>query len=673
MHTGFVRATAPLAAIVLVGCTTQPTTRGPDAWFAIVNGERVDVPDIPMGDADTINRIIQLGLNDNRVMEHLTYLCEEIGPRLTGSTNVENANLWIRDTYIQWGLDNPHVEEWGTIPVRFDRGLSLAEVVTQRTNTDDEGNQTVEYVIEREMQFTTLAWGPGTDGPVVGHVVRMPQTVVEYEAVEDRLGGAWVLIPAQRAAGQRRSRNRARAHHGQRLQARQRLAEGDLTAWPEPAPEPEITVIEYADAITGEWRGTMSGGPIPDGAPFVLTLERGDDVTGSIDFPGFEGAKITDAMFEEDTGALRFVWPMSMGDVNFSLFAHDSKLVGKAVSGDGETTFTVRGQRGATTAPADPMDPANAELAILDRVLLAGPAGFLSTSGDERVWTSSIGGWRSLDPAQTGGDAEAVISEPDYDYINSRLYDGAEVFVRIDANNVFTPGPIPVYNTIAEITGTEWPEQVVIVSGHLDSWNGVGSQGAIDNGTGTSVTMEAARLLMAAGAKPKRTIRFIHWTGEEQGLLGSRAYVEMHKEEIMANVSMCVVDDGGTNYEGGIQCIESMRDYLAAATAPINDVFYSEVDGQYLNVDVQVRQSMPRGGGSDHVSFNAIGVPGFFWNEVGRANYRRGWHTQFDRLDQAIPEYLRQSSTCAAVTAYNIACAPELLAREIKDEPAEGN
>ncbi|MCH7961093.1 MAG: hypothetical protein IIC49_02030, partial [Planctomycetes bacterium] len=156
MHTGFVRATAPLAAIVLVGCTTQPTTRGPDAWFAIVNGERVDVPDIPMGDADTINRIIQLGLNDNRVMEHLTYLCEEIGPRLTGSTNVEIANLWIRDTYIQWGLDNPHVEEWGTIPVRFDRGPSVAEVVTQRTNTDDEGNQTVEYVIEREMQFTTL-------------------------------------------------------------------------------------------------------------------------------------------------------------------------------------------------------------------------------------------------------------------------------------------------------------------------------------------------------------------------------------------------------------------------------------------------------------------------------------------------------------------------------------
>ena len=189
MRTCFARATAPLAAFVLVGCTTQPTTRGPDARFAIVNGERVDVPDVPMGDADTIDRIIELGLNDNRVMEHLTYLCEEIGPRLTGSTNVEDANLWIRDTYIQWGLDNPRVEEWGTIPVRFDRGPSSAEVVIERTNTDEEGNQTVEYVQEREMQFTTLAWAPGTNGPVVGRVVRMPQSVDEYEAVKNRLGG----------------------------------------------------------------------------------------------------------------------------------------------------------------------------------------------------------------------------------------------------------------------------------------------------------------------------------------------------------------------------------------------------------------------------------------------------------------------------------------------------
>jgi carboxypeptidase Q len=208
----------------------------------------------------------------------------------------------------------------------------------------------------------------------------------------------------------------------------------------------------------------------------------------------------------------------------------------------------------------------------------------------------------------------------------------------------------------------------VIVSGHLDSWNGPGSTGTIDNGTGSSVTLEAARILMAAGAKPKRTIRFILWTGEEQGLLGSKSYVERNGDQL-DKISCVLVDDGGTNYEGGLGGTDAMLPMLANATAPINNVFYSETDGRYLNVNLHsTGERLSGGGGSDHASFNAVGVPGFFWDEVGRADYGYGWHTQYDRLDQAIPEYLMQSSTCAAVTAYNLACAPSLLPREVKEE-----
>src|SRR5690606_18097550 len=117
-----------------------------------------------------------------------------------------------------------------------------------------------------------------------------------------------------------------------------------------------------------------------------------------------------------------------------------------------------------------------------------------------------------------------------------------------------------------------------IISGHLDSWNGPGSQGVVDNGTGSAVTLEAARILAAVGAKPKRTIRFILWTGEEQGLLGSRAYVESLSEEERAKISAVFVDDGGTNCEGGLVCPPWMFEYLAPATAATNGQFFSEVD-----------------------------------------------------------------------------------------------
>src|SRR5690606_17780882 len=178
-------------------------------------------------------------------------------------------------------------------------------------------------------------------------------------------------------------------------------------------------------------------------------------------------------------------------------------------------------------------------------------------------------GWRNLNFDRLPKDVEIQVRQSDYDYMNSRLADGMKIEVEVDLQHTFTNGPIPVYNTIAEIPGTVWPDEVVIVSAHLDSWDGPGSQGTTDNGTGSAVTLEAARLLMSAKARPKRTIRFILWTGEEQGLLGSRAYVNALRETgELDKVSAVFVDDGGTNYEGGLQCIESQVPYLAAATAP---------------------------------------------------------------------------------------------------------
>lgn len=508
---------------------------------AIIDSTPAPAPNIPMGDADTLRAILKEGRDNNQVMNHLRHLTQEIGPRLTGSTRIETANKWCKALYEMWGLSNPHLEQWGTIPVRFDRGPSKGTVLLREEKKKDDGTTTAEYKGIRDMELTTLAWTAGTSGPVRGKVVRLPADEAAYAAAKDSLKGAWILMPAPPAIGQRGVRSRLSTSYEIRKDARKKAAEGK---------------------------------------------------------------------------------------------------------------------------------PAS-ELSIEQRLIFEGVAGFISTTRDERVWTGGAPGWRELDPANIPPDVHAVVRLSDYDFINSRLTDSDPIEVELDLQHTLTPGPIPVYITVAEIRGTEKPDEVVIVSGHLDSWDGPGSQGCTDNGTGTVVTLEAARILAAVGARPKRTIRFIHWTGEEQGLLSSKAYTEMHKDEL-GKISAVFVDDGGTNFEGGLHAIETMVPMLAAATAPINEIFFDSVGGKALNVNVRTEKSMPEGGASDHAPFNLVGVPAFFWDEVGRADYGYGWHTQHDRYELAIPEYLKQSATCAAITAYQLACAPTLLPREVHQPEAKG-
>ena len=460
------------------------------------------------GDPEIIEKIIEEGKTNNQVWDHLLYLSEEIGTRLTGSSNLEEANNWTREKFEEFGLENAKLSEWGTIPVRFDRGPSYARMVEP---------------IDRPFEFTSPAWSPGTDGPERGRVFKEPNTIEDLEAIESDLAGAWILAKV---------RQRGR-------------------------------------------RGVVPPGSTPE-------------------------------IREEINSRLK-----------------EAGISGRIVANTGELVRTF-GQRG----------------------------------------------WRDLDFDDLSDDVTVYIRRSDYDAINSRMADGEEVVVEIDMQHTFTEGPIPLYNTMADIVGTEKPEEVVIVSAHLDTWDGPGSMGTQDNGTGSSVTLEAARLLKVAGAKPKRTIRFILWTGEEQGLLGAAAYVASLSEEERANISAVFVDDGGTNYEGGLVGIESQREMLAEATAPINEAFPD------MPVEIVTRARMPRGGGSDHAAFNRVGIPGFFWMEKGSGgregkNYRFIHHTQNDIPRYAVPEYLVQSATCAAVTAYNLAMADTLLPREVEEAKPE--
>ncbi len=289
-----------------------------------------------------------------------------------------------------------------------------------------------------------------------------------------------------------------------------------------------------------------------------------------------------------------------------------------------------------------------------------GALGKINGSRNELVVTSGPN-WKGVTYDKHPGLLQVTVRKSDYDRILRNIDFKRNVVLEINADNRFYKGPIPQYNVIAEIKGTEKPDEVVIVSGHFDSWNGPGSQGAQDNGVGSMTAMEAARILCAAHAKPKRTIRFILWSGEEQGIFGSTAYVKIHKDEL-DKISAVLVDDGGGNYQGGYVILPQMKPMMEEAIKKSQATFPDMP--QVLKL--AGGSKMPRGGGSDHAPFNAVGVPGFFTIETGTLNYTFVHHTQNDRFETCIPAYLIQSGTNHALVSYNLACAETLLPREPK-------
>ncbi len=251
----------------------------------------------------------------------------------------------------------------------------------------------------------------------------------------------------------------------------------------------------------------------------------------------------------------------------------------------------------------------------------------------------------------------------DVEQITGWIKEGKPVTLEFDIRNYFKKGPIKLYNVIADIVGSEKPEEYVIVGGHIDSWDG--ATGATDNGTGCATTLEAARLLMKAGVKPKRTIRFMLWSGEEQGLLGSKAYVKAHKD-LMPKISAVLVHDGGTNYLSGIGATEAILSDFEQVFTPVK-----ELDPKFKFAVSKVAGL--RGGGSDHASFLDADVPGFFWGQRGgTAKYQHTHHTQFDTYDAAIPDYQKHSALVVAMGAYGIANLDHLLSREKMKTPGGG-
>jgi carboxypeptidase Q len=248
----------------------------------------------------------------------------------------------------------------------------------------------------------------------------------------------------------------------------------------------------------------------------------------------------------------------------------------------------------------------------------------------------------------------AYVIHEDYTRLWRLLEHKQQVEMEIEIRNEITPGPIEVYNTIAEVRGGEKAGELVIVGAHLDSWDL--ATGTTDNGAGSSVVLEVARAIHAFGMKPKRTIRFALFSGEEQGLNGSREYVKKHGDEL-DRVQGVVIHDTGT---GRIKSFTvegryDLREALDKLVEPLREIGLEEL-------------SMRRTSGSDFVPFRDAGVPAFFGIQ-DPAEYRKTHHSQSDSFDKARKDELVQGAKAVAALAWNLSENPDKLPRKKVESP----
>jgi carboxypeptidase Q len=285
-------------------------------------------------------------------------------------------------------------------------------------------------------------------------------------------------------------------------------------------------------------------------------------------------------------------------------------------------------------------------------------AGLVYAAGGPEDSLIQTHGSHELDPAKLPTRVEIRLRGDQHHELLTQMATGVYVELEFGVANRLLPGPVPVYNVIAELPGAELPNERVVIGGHLDSWDG--ASGAIDNATGVATTMEAARLLAAAcaqaGVRPRRTLSFQLWTGEEQGLLGSLAWVAAHPD-LLAGISAVLVHDGGTNYLSGVSVTPEQHAIMSAVFDPIQ-----KLAPQTMPFSLTIVESLPYES-SDSTSFLREGVPAYFWAQAGRSDYDRYHHTQHDHADAVIDEYQRHSALVVAIAAWQLAEAPALLDR----------
>jgi hypothetical protein len=285
-----------------------------------------------------------------------------------------------------------------------------------------------------------------------------------------------------------------------------------------------------------------------------------------------------------------------------------------------------------------------------DFLKAAGPAGAIAVIGGQGGGKSA--GMNLTHTGILGFNADFAVpvlsmTAEDQGQLERFLERGITPRARFSVQNTFTNGPVETANVVGEIRGREHPEQILVVGGHLDSWDL--AEGTTDNGSGTATTLGAADAIMRSGQRPRRTIRFVLFTGEEQGLDGSFAYVNQHKAELPNHLGDLVLDFG----QGPVKGFQlGGRDDLVSLFQPFAEAISNL---RTLEVDDRVES------GTDTLPFSIAGLPGINMNQEA-SDYRYTHHSAADALEAQKPDVLAQNAMLMALAAFWIADRPDRFA-----------
>jgi hypothetical protein len=256
------------------------------------------------------------------------------------------------------------------------------------------------------------------------------------------------------------------------------------------------------------------------------------------------------------------------------------------------------------------------------------------------------------------------LDEQQYKIIEQMAKERRYFQLEFDIRNHFRMGPVKYHNVIGIIRGTKYPDEYVMMGGHLDAFDV--ASGGVDDGSGVTPAMEASRLIMAAGGKPKRTILVCLWAGEEFGLWGSKSWVERNKAS-WDKISDYFNRDGGPTVANSLNVPEAMYDDFVKVCEPLNSI------NPDFPFTLTKRTDAPRprpttAGGSDHAYFAMNGIPTIsFGTEDPKGydfNYGEIWHTERDMYNKSITEYQNHTSIVTAVVVYSLANLDHLLSRK---------
>lgn len=261
------------------------------------------------------------------------------------------------------------------------------------------------------------------------------------------------------------------------------------------------------------------------------------------------------------------------------------------------------------------------------------------------------------------------LDENQYKIIEQMAKERQRFELEFDIRNYFKMGPVKYYNVIGIIPGTEFPNEFVIMSGHLDAFDV--ASGGVDDGSGLTPTMEAARLIMAAGGKPKRTILVCAWAGEEFGLKGSQCWVKKNAEKL-DKISNVFNRDTGPLVASSLYIPEAMWSDMEKICKPLNDI---NPDFPFTLKKREPQKRPEKTGGTDASSFAIKGVPTLSFRTEDKNgygfDYSEIWHTERDMYNKSIPEYQKHTAIITSVVVYGVACLNHLLSRDGYFLPSE--